>query len=529
MANASVAASPGLNIGSTSQGTPGTRIVTLGAVILAQSTQQQASGPQGQRGRGSGPSRTGRQPEPRRRPLSLGRSCKALQWLSPGLLIKRWVLTSALGLLLLLLGSAIWANLKPVYWTLEAVEHTLAGITRLLPYQLTGPLVLLSGLVLILLGQSRTFRSIKQALAPEQDQSLVDALLAQRRLKRGPSIVAIGGGTGLATLLSGLKRYSSSITAIVAVTDDGGSSGRLRRDLGIQPPGDIRNCLTALAKEEQLLTQLFHYRFTSGEGLEGHSLGNLFLSALTNITGNLESAVAASSRVLNIQGQVLPATNADVHLWAQLEDGRLVEGESRISGAGGRIHWVGCQPEAPPALPSALEAIRQADLILLGPGSLYTSLLPNLLVPQIVKEISRSSAAKLYICNLMTQPGETDGLDVWGHVAAIGRHLRRQGVTSWLFPDVLAHSGHMDRHLVERYRSAGSEPVTCPVDKLKAEGLRPHLAMMHDRVESLNEEAVSKSLLRHDPWRLARAVMRFYRHHQRRQQPREIDVTPSCG
>nr|WP_306806769.1 gluconeogenesis factor YvcK family protein [Candidatus Synechococcus spongiarum] len=431
--------------------------------------------------------------------------------------MKRWVLTSALGLLLLVLGSAIWANMKPVYWTLEAIEWTLANITQVFPYRLTGPLVLLSGLVLILLGQSRTFGSIKQALAPQQDRSLVDALLAQRHLNRGPSIVAIGGGTGLATLVSGLKRYSRNITAIVTVTDDGGSSGRLRRDLGIQPPGDIRNCLTALAKEEQLLTQLFRYRFASGQGLEGHSLGNLFLSALITITGNLESAVAATSRVLNIQGQVVPATNTDVQLWAQLEDGRLIEGESRISGAGGRIQWVGCRPEAPPALPSALEAIRQADLILLGPGSLYTSLLPNLLVPQLVEEISRSPAAKLYICNLMTQPGETDGLDVWDHVAAIGHHLRRQGVTPWLFPDVLAHSGHLDRHLVKRYRSAGSEPVTCPVGKLEAEGLRPHLAMVHARVESLDEDSVGKSL-RHDPLRLARAVMRFYRQHQRRQQ-----------
>ena len=494
------------------------------AVVLPQSTQQQLSDPASRKRRNNGRSAPRGQPGRWRRSWILGRSCKALQWLSPGLLIKRWVLTSALGLLLLVLGSTIWANLKPVYWTLETIEWTLASITQVLPYWLTGPLVLLSGVVLILLGQGRTFGSIKQALAPEQDRPLVDALLAQRRLNRGPSIVAIGGGTGLATLLSGLKHYSSSITAIVTVTDDGGSSGRLRRELGIQPPGDIRNCLTALAKEEQLLTQLFRYRFASGKGLEGHSLGNLFLSALTTITGDLESAIAASSRVLNIQGQVVPATNVDVQLWAELEDGRLIEGESRISGTGGRIHRVGCRPEAPPALPSALEAIRQADLIVLGPGSLYTSLLPNLLVPQLVEEISRSPAAKLYICNLMTQPGETDGLDAWDHVAVIGHHLHGQGATPCLFPDVLAHSGHLDRHLVERYRSAGSEPVVCPVDKLRAKGLRPHLAMMHARVASLNDD--SALILRHDSLRLARAVMRFYRQHQRHQR-RGKGSTPS--
>ena len=485
------------------------------AVTLARSTQQQPSGPVRQRGKKNGRSRAGGQPGQRRRPLILGRCCKTLRWLWPGLLVKRWVLTSALGLALLVLGSAVWANLKPVYWILAAIEWALAGITQVFPYWLTGPLLLLAGLALILVGQSRTFGSIQQALAPEQDRTLVDALLAQRRLKRGPAIVAIGGGTGLATLLSGLKRYSNSITAIVTVSDDGGSSGRLRRELGIQPPGDIRNCLTALAREEQLLTQLFRYRFASGKGLEGHSLGNLFLSALTTITGDLESAIAASSRVLNIQGQVVPATSADVQIWAELEDGRLIEGESRISGAGCRIRRVGCRPEAPPALPSALEAIRQADLIVLGPGSLYTSLLPNLLVPQLVEEISRSPAAKLYVCNLMTQPGETDGLDVWDHMAVIDRHLRHQGASTWLFPDVLAHSGHLDRRLVEHYRSAGSEPVTCPVDTLKAKGLRSHLAVMHAPVLSLNGDSAVGSM-RHDPLRLARAVMRFYRQHQRR-------------
>ena len=494
-------------------------------MILAQSRQQQASGPTHQRGKKNSHSWTGRQPGPRRQSWILGKSGKSLRWLSPGLLVKRWLLTSALGLLLFVLGIAIWANLKPVYWTLETIELALASITQVFPYRLTGPLVLLSGVILVLLGQSRTFGSIKQALSSDQDRPLVDALLAQRRLNQGPNIVAIGGGTGLATLLSGLKRYSSSITAIVTVTDDGGSSGRLRRDLGIQPPGDIRNCLTALAKEEQLLTQLFRYRFSSGEGLEGHSLGNLFLSALATTTGDLESAIAASSRVLNIQGQVVPATNVDVQLWAELEDGRFIEGESQISSAGGRIRRVGCRPEAPPALPSALEAIRQADLIVLGPGSLYTSLLPNLLVPQLVKEINRSPAAKLYICNLMTQPGETDGLDVWDHVAVIGHHLHYQGATPWLFPDVLAHSGYLDRRLVEHYRSAGSEPVTCPVEKLKAKGLRPHLAMMHARMASLDDDSASK-ILRHDSLRLARAVMRFYRQYQKRQQ-RGTSGTPT--
>jgi hypothetical protein len=254
----------------------------------------------------------------------VSRSRRAVRWLRPGLVVKRWVLTSGLGLLVALLGAAVWADLQPIYWMLSSIQWLLGQVTGVLPRKITGPLVLLIGAALIWLGQSRSFGSIQQALAPEKDTLLVDALLAKRRLNRGPNIVAIGGGTGLSTLLSGLKRYSSNLTAIVTVADDGGSSGVLRRELGVQPPGDIRNCLAALAREEPLLTRLFQYRFKAGSGLEGHSFGNLFLSALTAITGNLESAITASSRVLAVQGQVVPATNADVRLWAELENGERI-------------------------------------------------------------------------------------------------------------------------------------------------------------------------------------------------------------
>ncbi|MFZ9570469.1 MAG: gluconeogenesis factor YvcK family protein, partial [Vulcanococcus sp.] len=346
----------------------------------------------------------------------VSRSKRAARWLQPGLVVKRWMLTSGVGLFLLLLGGAVWADLQPIYWLLQFIRWSLQAITQVLPREITGPLVLLVGGGLIWLGQSRSFGAIQQALAPDKDTLLVDALAAKSRLNRGPSIVAIGGGTGLSTLLSGLKRYSSNLTAIVTVADDGGSSGVLRRELGVQPPGDIRNCLAALATEEPLLTRLFQYRFRAGTGLEGHSFGNLFLSALTAITGSLEGAISASSRVLAVQGTVVPATNADVKLWAELADGRRIEGESQIGHASSPIVRVGCTPERPPALPKAIEAIADADLIVLGPGSLYTSLLPNLLVPELVQAISRSKAPRLYICNLMTQPGETDGLDVEGHL-----------------------------------------------------------------------------------------------------------------
>jgi uncharacterized cofD-like protein len=437
----------------------------------------------------------------------MSRSRRAARWLQPGLVVKRWVLTSGLGLLVALLGAAVWADLQPIYWMISSIQWLLAQVTGVLPRKITGPLVLLVGAVLIWLGQSRSFGSIQQALAPEKDTLLVDALLAQRRLNRGPSIVAIGGGTGLSTLLSGLKRYSSNLTAIVTVADDGGSSGVLRRELGVQPPGDIRNCLAALAREEPLLTRLFQYRFKAGSGLEGHSFGNLFLSALTAITGNLESAITASSRVLAVQGQVVPATTADVRLWAELENGDRIEGESKIGRAASPIVRLGCTPERPPALPRALEAIAHADLIVLGPGSLYTSLLPNLLVPELVEAIRRSKAPRLYICNLMTQPGETDGLDVEGHLRAIEAQLASLGVEERLFTAVLAQEDFGDSLLVDHYRHQGAEPVACDARQLRRQGYDVTLAPL--------QGARPTATLRHDPRSVALAVMRYFRKHQR--------------
>jgi uncharacterized cofD-like protein len=432
-----------------------------------------------------------------------------VRWLQPGLVVKRWVLTSGLGLLIALLGAAVWADLQPIYWTLASIQWLLKNITTVLPREITGPLVLAIGAVLIWLGQSRSFGTIQQALAPDKGTHLVDALAAQGRLNRGPSIVAIGGGTGLSTLLSGLKRYSSNLTAIVTVADDGGSSGVLRRELGVQPPGDIRNCLAALAREEPLLTRLFQYRFRSGSGLEGHSFGNLFLSALTAITGSLESAITASSRVLAVQGQVVPATTADVRLWAELENGQRLEGESVIGHAPSPIVRLGCTPERPPALPRAIEAIAHADLIVLGPGSLYTSLLPNLLVPELVEAIRHSRAPRLYICNLMTQPGETDGLDVEGHLRAIEAQLASLGVEQRLFPAVLAQEDLQSSPLLDHYHRKGAQPVHCDRRRLQSLGYQVMQAPL--------QGARPTATLRHDPRSLSVAVMRFYRQHRRLQ------------
>ena len=433
----------------------------------------------------------------------LNRIFRILSWLLPGLVIKRWMITSAVGLLVSILGLAIWTNFRPLYSLLEIFFWVMTGLTSIFPISLLGPFILFIGILLIGIGQNRSINSIQKALVPEKDTFLVDALRVKSKLRRGPNIVAIGGGTGLSTLLKGLKNYSSNISAIVTVSDDGGSSGLLRKQLGVQPPGDIRNCLAALSNEEPTLTRLFQYRFADGSGLEGHSFGNLFLSALTTITGSLEKAVQASSKVLSVQGQVIPATGIDVMLWAELETGEKIFGESRIGKSKKPIARIGCLPENPSALPTALDAIKEADLIVLGPGSLYTSLLPNLLVPEIVEALLKSDAPKIYVSNLMTQPGETDGLDVYEHIKAIEKQLSNFGVNSRIFNAILSQVEFEESSLIDYYRSRGAEPVICDKKKLISEGYYVLQAPLYARRIT--------PTLRHDSRRLSRALIFLYR------------------
>jgi len=433
----------------------------------------------------------------------LNRFLRILSWLLPGLVIKRWMFTSGIGVITSLLGIAIWTNLRPLYWMIEIFFWVMNSITSILPVSLLGPIILFIGILLIGVGQNRSINSIQKALVPRKDTFLVDALRVKSKLSKGPNIVAIGGGTGLSTLLKGLKNYSSNISAIVTVTDDGGSSGVLRKQLGVQPPGDIRNCLAALSNEEPMLTRLFQYRFSRGDGLEGHTFGNLFLSTLTTITGSLEKAVQASSKVLSVQGQVIPATGIDVMLWAELESGEKIFGESLISKSIKPINRIGCIPENPPALPAALESIREADLIILGPGSLFTSLLPNLLVPEIVEALLNNKSPKIYISNLMTQPGETDGLDVFQHIKSIERQLFNFGVNTRIFNSILSQGEFERSSLIDYYRSRGAEPVICNKGRLISEGY-----------DVLQAPLYSKRItptLRHDSRRLARAVIAMYR------------------
>jgi uncharacterized cofD-like protein len=423
---------------------------------------------------------------------------RKFKWLTPGLFVKRWLLLSAFGVILVSLGVAISIRLTPVFFLLQFAEKSLQLIAKTVPRYVSGPVALALGLFLIWWGQSRTLGAITEALLPDGDNELVDKLLTHRRLNRGPKLVALGGGTGLSCLLRGLKDYSTNITAVVTVADDGGSSGRLRREMGVLPPGDVRNCLAALADEEKLITELLQHRFSTGDGLTGHSFGNLFLTAMSEITGDLEQAIVASSKVLAIRGDVLPATLSDVRLWAEFADGRRVEGESKIPEAGGKIVKIGCIPENPPALPKAVRAIQAADLIILGPGSLFTSVIPNLLVPEIVEAISARQVACVYVCNVMTQPGETDGFSVADHIRAIDKVCGKR-----IFDAVLVQKDSPSPASLERYATNQSHPVLLDRDELRRIRCRPILANVID-------EDPETYVVRHNSYKLARILLRWH-------------------
>jgi uncharacterized cofD-like protein len=354
----------------------------------------------------------------------LARTYPWLGWLRLGLGLKRWVVLLLLGIVALGLGLAF--ALVEIYRGGD-LPLALDFVTlQFLPRWLRAVLLGFSGIGIIGLSLARLSNAL---LAPFSGgpRPIVEVMAEHRRKQRGPRVVVIGGGTGMSTLLRGLKHLTSNITAIVTVADDGGSSGRLRRSLGVLPPGDFRNCLAALADDESLITQLFQYRFGAGEGLDGHSFGNLFISALAEVTGSFEKALVESSRVLTIVGRVIPSTLRDVTLVADLRaddaaSAVRVSGESAIPITPGAIERVFLQPDDVAAFPDAVQAILAADLIIAGPGSLYTSIIPNLLVRDIAAAVRASRAVKAYVCNVATQPGETDGYSVLDHVKSLESH-----------------------------------------------------------------------------------------------------------
>lgn len=452
----------------------------------------------------------------------------SFKWLQPGLNVKRWLLLALLGIAFLVMGidllfilqiAEIGDELNTLLLEMFAVTLRDRSDFGGLPYQtLLGVPLSLLGLMLFIYGTYNLVSSVTSAVIPDADQSsIVDVIWRRRQLSHGPRIVVIGGGTGLSTLLRGLKQYTNNITAIVTVTDDGGSSGRLRHDYKMLPPGDIRNCLVALADAEPLMQELFQYRFSSETGdsaqsnsLEGHSFGNLLIAAMTAITGDFEDAVRQTSRVLAIRGRVLPSTVDHVNLKATFEDGTEETGETKIAAKKIPISHMalvraddagtGAEPEEMEAEPldEALEAIDTADAIVIGPGSLYTSLLPNFLVSGVTQRVAESRALKIYVCNVMTQPGETQGFTASDHVKSLTHHAGMR-----LFDYVLVNSEQPPETALRRYSGVGAEWVRPDLDEIRHLGLRP-----------IKGSFISRSnVVRHDADKLARMIIRMVNRH----------------
>ncbi len=429
----------------------------------------------------------------------------SLKWLYPGMRVKRWLLLVPVGLAFVILGVGILTNLRTFDYMaylddLARQVFLRFGIILSLPkvYVPVSLACMAFGLLLIFIAIKQIVGSITQAVGTVNKGRLADVVFEKRYLAQGYRIVTIGGGTGLSTLLRGIKNYTSNIVAIVTVTDDGGSSGSLHRQFGMLPPGDIRNCLVALADSETLMTELLQYRFNgavaSDHSLEGHSFGNLLLAAMTNVTGDFEQAIKETSRVLAIRGLVLPSTVQNVSLMAEMDNGEVVEGETSILDSPHGIRSVYLNPADVRPMDETLEAIRKADAILIGPGSIYTSIVPNLLVHGVPEALAASKALKVYICNVMTQPGETDGYTVCDHIRAIARHTDRR-----LFDYVLMNDEIPSEELLERYRKEGSDCVMPDPDAVRRMGYHPVVAGLVSQTQ----------VVRHDPDKLASALTRL--------------------
>ena len=419
---------------------------------------------------------------------------RSLGWLTFGIGIKRWAVLAIVGLILAALGAALSLAYVSVDFSLWVME-TITGFTHTIVDSVTlGVACLLAGAICVAIGLRGTFKAVERVYANSNSRSgdFLETALRQREMEKGERVVAIGGGTGLSTMLRGLKAYSSNITAVVTMADDGGSSGKLREE-GMLPPGDLRNCIAALADTEPLMEELFQYRFRGLGPLQGHSLGNLIMAAFSEMRGDFASAVKEAAKVLAIRGQVLPSTLDEVRLGAECVDGTCVEGQSKINQTQ-NIDHVYLMPEKPRALPAVVEAIQDAEIIIIGPGSLFTSILPNLLVPEIAAAIKDSTAPKIYVCNVMTQPHETDAFKASDHLRAIKRHAGSDLVTH-----VLVNTGRIPEETQERYAQTGAQMVEADVDALRMLGVRP---LKGNFIDVTN-------VVRHNPRKLASVIFRL--------------------
>jgi uncharacterized cofD-like protein len=415
------------------------------------------------------------------------------RWLKPGMGIKRWLLVVFFGLLLLAVAGALLIRMLFREVPADSPAGQLFDLVSLqfLPGPMRPLVVIGGGLVLLVFGLWRLLNVLLEPF-PTRAEPLVELVYQKRSLARGPRIVAIGGGTGLSTALRGLKQWSSNITAVVTVADDGGSSGKLREELGIAPVGDIRNCIAALADAEPAMASLLQYRFPAGTGdpgVAGHAFGNLLIAAMVDIAGDFEEGVRLANRVLAVRGQVVPVAPSPLTLSAELAGGEVLCGQSRIMRARG-IRRVWIEPANVEASPQALEAIAAADLIVMGPGSLYTSLLPSLLVPEIRAALAQARALRVYVCNVATQPGETEGYTLSEHLAALHAH------DAGGLLDVVLANDDLEARVPAGYPAS---PVRIDVT---ASGGPPRLVLA-PVVDPMNAH-------RHDPARLMTALQRLH-------------------
>ncbi|MFA5144118.1 MAG: YvcK family protein [Candidatus Omnitrophota bacterium] len=380
---------------------------------------------------------------------------KAFKWLYPGMWVKRWILLTVFGVIMVSMGFVM------VLLEQHPKNKAFASV------------IIILGILAVITGIKRIIKSLVTVFLPQSEDELVDKVYKKRVLEKGPKIVVIGGGTGLATLLRGLKEYTSNITAIVTVADDGGSSGRLRQEFDVLPPGDIRNCLVALADAEPLVGKLFQFRFDEGTGLAGHNFGNLFITALSQVTGDFDAAIKESSKVLAIRGRVLPATLDKVALVAEHADGTETVGESIIPQAAMPIKRVHLRPANCRPTDEAIDAIKRADVVVLGPGSLYTSIMPNLMVGKIYQEIIDSKAIKIYVCNVMTQKGETEDYKASEHLKAIIAHTA-PGIVDYC----IVNTAKIKPEMLEKYKQEEAYPVIPDsenVRKMKCKVIEAHI------------------------------------------------------
>ncbi|MEO6397500.1 MAG: gluconeogenesis factor YvcK family protein [Tepidiformaceae bacterium] len=417
-----------------------------------------------------------------------------LKWFYPGMHIKRWLVLLLFGICLM--GLGISYVLKEAYLQTDLPGAFYYLTLQFIPRWGRGLLFVFLSLTTVGIATWKLNESLLYAFVrPDQrDGNIAQTIYNKRFLSRGPKIVAIGGGTGLSTLLRGLKDFTSNLTAIVTVADDGGSTGRLRQEFGVVAPGDIRQCIAALAEAEPLMSKLFQYRFTEGTGLEGHSFGNLFLVAMSEVTGNFETAIHEASRVLNVRGSILPSTLEDVTLSARTHEDEMVHGEHNITEHGTAIRELFLNPSSAEAHPDAVRAILDADLVVIGPGSLYTSVLPNLLVSGIQKALLATEARRIFVCNVATQQGETDGFTVADHLEALERHAGNGVIHAVVANNNIATA------LPEAWHSA---PVPVNRDGMAAFG---HVRLV------LADVVAEENRYRHDPEKLAAMVMRMYDH-----------------